>query len=318
MNRPVVVDVAATFERLGLTVVERGWLSSNCVVFRASADAPATVVDSGYVSHAPQTAELIGHALAGEPLGRVVNTHLHSDHCGGNAELQRRWQCETWVPAPSFEAVRRWDSAALAFEAVGQRCEPFRAERPVAAGETLWLGPMRWKAYATPGHDPHALIYFEPQSRVLLAGDSLWQDGLAVVFPELEGDEGFDGVARSLDLIESLAPAVVVPGHGAAFTDVSAAIGRARSRLEAFRRDPRRHGEYALRVLAMFHMLESRRRTRDALIAWMQATPLMQRVLHTYGGSAGGETLAELVIERLLAGGQLAADGDWLEVSGRT
>lgn len=308
------MDVATTFGHLGMTVVERGWLSSNCIVFRASAGAPATVVDSGYHSHAGQTADLIGHALAGEALGRVVNTHLHSDHCGGNAELQRRWRCETWVPEPSFEAVRRWDASALAFEAVGQRCEPFRADRAVPPGETLWLGARQWQTHATPGHDPHALVFFEPQSRVLIAGDSLWHDGLAVVFPELEGEEAFDGVARSLDLIESLGPAIVVPGHGPAFTDVSGAVSRARSRLDAFRREPRRHAEYALRVLAMFHMLESRRRRRGELLAWMQEASLMRRVLETFGSPAGDDTLAEAVIERLVAGGQLAVSGDWLSV----
>src|SRR5690606_6700204 len=73
----------------GLTVLERGWLSSNNVLIHAAPGEPgAVLVDSGHVVHAEQTVALVRHALrAGEPLVRVVNTHLHSDHCGGNAAL---------------------------------------------------------------------------------------------------------------------------------------------------------------------------------------------------------------------------------------
>ncbi|TMH07810.1 MAG: MBL fold metallo-hydrolase, partial [Betaproteobacteria bacterium] len=76
-----------TLEAVGAIVFERGWLSSNNVLFRRCATAPATLIDSGYHTHAPLTLELVRRGLHGEPLGRVVNTHLHSDHCGGSAAL---------------------------------------------------------------------------------------------------------------------------------------------------------------------------------------------------------------------------------------
>ena len=46
------------------------------------------VVDTGYCIHAEQTLALVEAALQGAPLQRIVNTHLHSDHCGGNALLR--------------------------------------------------------------------------------------------------------------------------------------------------------------------------------------------------------------------------------------
>src|SRR5690606_25945662 len=66
-----------------IQVFERGWLSSNNILF-TGADGTA-LVDSGYVTHAPQTLALVRQVLAGRPLERLLNTHLHSDHCGGNA-----------------------------------------------------------------------------------------------------------------------------------------------------------------------------------------------------------------------------------------
>ena len=46
------------------------------------------MVDTGYCIHAEQTLALVEAALQGAPLQRIVNTHLHNDHCGGNALLR--------------------------------------------------------------------------------------------------------------------------------------------------------------------------------------------------------------------------------------
>ena len=128
------------FAQLGLRVLERGWLSSNNVLFAASRRAPATVVDTGYVTHAEQTLALLDAALGSTPVERIVNTHLHADHCGANAELQRRGAVESWVNEPAFEAAAGWDESRLSYRPTDQRCPPFRPDRAVADGETLRLG----------------------------------------------------------------------------------------------------------------------------------------------------------------------------------
>ena len=67
-----------------MRVFERGWLSSNNILFID--DRQTALVDSGYTAHAAQTLALVQHALGGvRTLDLIANTHLHSDHCGGNA-----------------------------------------------------------------------------------------------------------------------------------------------------------------------------------------------------------------------------------------
>ena len=123
---------------LGLHVFERGWLSSNNVLCIGTRD--NTLVDTGYVDHAAQTVELVQSALT-RPLTSIVNTHLHSDHCGGNAALQCKFpELETWVPAPSFDAVQHWDGDALTYAVTGQSCPPFTATHGYRAGDLLRMG----------------------------------------------------------------------------------------------------------------------------------------------------------------------------------
>lgn len=270
-----MAEHAATLQALGAQVLQRDWLSANHIVFGARGDTPATVVDTGYARHAPMTLALVERALAGQPLQRIVNTHLHSDHCGGNRALQARYAgVETLVPAPSFELVRDWDEGRLSYRPTGQLCERFRADGAIAPGSTLHLGEAEWQVHAAPGHDPDAVLLFEPQTRTLISGDALWEDRLAIIFPELEGEDGFGPARRTLAMIEGMAPRWVIPGHGAVFGDVAAALAASRRRLDAFEKDPSRHAQHAARALVMFHMMEHQQRVRGELEGWLPATPI--------------------------------------------
>ena len=228
-------DVDAALRSLGLSVLERGWLSANQAVFRAAGAVPASVVDTGFCAHVGQTMALIDHALGGERLGRIINTHLHSDHCGGNAVLQARGGVETWIPAPSMTAVERWDESALSYRLTDQPCPRFVAQHALVPGERIELGEASWQIHAAPGHDMDAVMLFEPQTRTLIAGDALWEERLAIIFPELAGEDGFGPTRATLSLIERLKPRAVLPGHGRPFADVAKALAASSGKMIASR-----------------------------------------------------------------------------------
>ena len=268
-------------ERTGAQFIERGWLSANNIVM-ADAQSESVVVDTSYVAHADQTVQLVERALAGRALDRVVNTHLHSDHCGGNRALKARFPgVRVSIPLGFHEAVSPWNEEQLSFRDTGQRCPQFCVDYFIRHGDSVALGPLQWEAHAAPGHDPHALMFYQPQERVLISGDALWEHRLAIIFPELTGGKGFDAAHRTLDTIERLGPRWVLPGHGAPFHAVTQAISRSRARLDAYAAQPHRHREHAARALAMFHMIEARTLHRQQLVAWMVRTPIFRNALAT-------------------------------------
>jgi glyoxylase-like metal-dependent hydrolase (beta-lactamase superfamily II) len=306
---------SAWLESLGMTVFERGWLSANQAVFAATGAAPATVVDTGFCLHADQTLALIDRALGGEPLGRIVNTHLHSDHCGGNAALQRGGGVETWIPSPSMAAVRRWDEEALSYRLTDQPCPRFKADRALVPGESIVLGEASWQIHAAPGHDMDAVMLFEPQTRTLIAGDALWEERLAIIFPELIGEDGFGPTRATLSLIERLAPRAVLPGHGRPFDDLAQALASSRERIDAFERHPERHAQHAARALLMFHLLEVREAPFDELVAWMRQTPIYRTVAQRGGlDEAGSAAWAAGQLRRLVDDGVLVQHQDRVAV----
>ena len=295
----------------GVSVFERGWLSSNNILIQG-ADGNA-LIDSGYCTHAEQTLALVDSALQGQPLDVLINTHLHSDHCGGNAALQTRYPAlQTYIPPGHAEYVRGWDAHALSYTPTGQSCPQFGFNATLQSGSDLRLGDLMWQIHAAPGHDPHSVILFEPMSRTLVSADALWERGFGVVFPELDGDDAFDAVADTLDLIAQLQPAVVIPGHGRPFGEVSQALSFARQRLAGFVAHPAKHRLYAAKVLIKFKLLESQRMEHQALVAWAQATPYFAALLgqHLAGGDMGSGV--DQLIQDLVRTGAATVREGWV------
>lgn len=273
-------DLPAVLQRTGARLMVRGWLSANNIVFADPGSHGTAVVDTSYFCHAEQTVQLVERALEGSTLTHIVNTHLHSDHCGGNRALQDRFPAAAIAAPIGFrQAVDPWDEGRLSFQDTGQHCPPFQVDTFIRPGQAMPLGPLEWEAHAAPGHDPDALMFYEPRERLLISGDALWERRLAIIFPELAGEAGFDAAHRTLDAIDRLKPRWVLPGHGTAFNDVAGALQRSRERLEFFAAQPRRHREHAARALAVFHMLEMHKRSRGQLAAWMVRTPIFGRAL---------------------------------------
>ena len=292
-----------------IQVLERGWLSSNNIMLLGRHD--TAIIDTGYVSHAPQTLELVRHVLRGRHLDQILNTHLHSDHCGGNAILQAHFGCKTSIPVAEADKVRHWDVEALSFKAPGQRCDRFPFDATIAPGDVLTLADMEWQALGAPGHDPHSLIFYCPQEKVLVSADALWENGFGVIFPELEGESGFAEERATLDLIAGLDVRVAIPGHGAPFTDVAGALARARSRLEYLAADPVRNAQNALKVLLKFLLLERQRMPLADVPQLLLAMPVFAKANANFLKQTP-EQLGAWVVGQLVRAGAARIDGEYL------
>jgi glyoxylase-like metal-dependent hydrolase (beta-lactamase superfamily II) len=298
-----------------ILVFERGWLSSNKILLLGQDN--TALVDSGYVTHAPQTLALVGSALGARPLDQLVNTHLHSDHCGGNAALQSHYPAlRTAIPPGLAESVRHWDVDALTYAPTGQTCPQFGFDALLLPGTEVQLGERLWQVHAAPGHDTHSVVLFEPTARVLLSADALWERGFGVVFPELEGEQAFDAVARTLDVIEALKPAVVIPGHGAVFADPAAALAYARSRLDSFMADPAKHLRHGVKVLLKFKLLELQTVDRDALLHWARTTPYFARIYQQHFSSMEFSSWVDGLLNDLVRANAASRVGDMVHNAG--
>lgn len=101
----------------------------------------------------------------------VVNSHVHPDHSGGNAQFGEVWCGEH--EAPEGEGV-------LFYQAPGQRdaCEAVKAcgsyrFRHLKDGERIDLGGRMLRVVEIPGHTAGSIALFDENTGLLLSGDAI-------------------------------------------------------------------------------------------------------------------------------------------------
>ncbi|MFN8203561.1 MAG: MBL fold metallo-hydrolase [Solirubrobacteraceae bacterium] len=205
--RAVPVDLGVA----GLEIRQVQRPGRGCLSYVVAVGGEALVVDP-----TPDSAFYLD--LAGQLGARivaVVDTHLHADHLSGARELAERSGAALHVPQGTIER-----GIAYADEV-----------RPLRDGDRLSIAGVEVRAIALPGHttDMTGLLV---AGRALIAGDSLFADGLAR--PDLErGDpDGARAMARTLhatlhDRVLALGDDVVLlPGHDHAVVRTGAVAPR--------------------------------------------------------------------------------------------
>ena len=293
-----------------IRVLERGWLSSNNILFDEGDR--CALIDSGYQAHAEQTLLLLRRALNGKALTRLINTHCHSDHMGGNAAVQRAYACRISVPAGEAPAIAAWDEQAMMLSYTGQSAERFGFDETIAAGDTVQLGGLQWQALAAPGHDRHALMFYSSADRILISGDALWENGFGLIFQELFGQAGgFADTRATLEAISRLQIDTVIPGHGAAFGSVERSLASAFQRLDAYERDPAKLARHALKVMLSFSLMIHGRIALAELPRFFTDRPIYGDVNQRFLQLPEAE-LSEYLVRDLERAGALKLEDGWL------
>jgi glyoxylase-like metal-dependent hydrolase (beta-lactamase superfamily II) len=250
-------------------VFVRDWLSSNNILLNGREG--NVLIDSGYGRHAPLTLALLAtpQGLGAAPLARLVNTHCHSDHMGGNAAIKAHYGCPIALPDGEAPLIDAWDENTLLLAYTDQRADRFAYDEVIRAGETHVWGDLEWQALAAPGHDMGALVFFNPEHGILVSGDALWANGYGFVMPREIDARALPATRATLEMLAALDVRVVIPGHGEPFADVGAALERAFARTAAFEADPLRVARHALKVVLTFALLDQRRLPLSGLPAYV-------------------------------------------------
>lgn len=253
------------------------------------------LIDSGFVGHAHDTATWVDAHTRG--LHRVVNTHWHADHVGGNALLQQRG-AGIAASVPDAAALARRDPGCCLAEYLDQPVAQYTVDEALNDGRILRLGDTDWEVIHTPGHTPGHLALWQPDEGLLAVGDALSDYDVGWVNVALDGPGAAATALASLQRLAYLAPRVVLPAHGPIPADPAAAFTHALRRAGRLVDDPDSAVWYGIRRILAYSLMIRNGIDTDGIEPYLHARAWLTdaaRLLRTDPETLSGELIATMV-----------------------
>lgn len=171
----------------------------------------AIIIDAGNSSERENT--MLENFIAEKGLQPVaaVNTHGHFDHLLG-AEFVRSRYGVPFVMSSKDEFLLRGASTSAELFGVRSGDMP-ELDEDLEGKDVFTFGQTTLQVISTPGHTPGHVALYEPQSKVLFTGDTLFRESIGRT--DLPGGD-YSWIMRSI--IDKLLPlgdeVKVYPGHG--------------------------------------------------------------------------------------------------------
>lgn len=187
-----------------------GPFDTNCYLLRVAgadgAGAEVWIIDAGM-----DPDPLIDAARRAGAVRRIVLTHAHADHIAG---LRRVKDAFPDAEILLHGAERRWlaDPNLNLSAAFGAPFSAPEADRLLEGGETLELGPTRWRVLHTPGHSPGGVTLHCAEARIAFVGDTLFAGSIGRFdFPTSDEHALFHSVRDTLYALPD--DTRILPGH---------------------------------------------------------------------------------------------------------
>ncbi len=232
---------------------QRTFPSANMVLLHGK---QPILVDTGFGSDTATTKQLLTSAgVAPESLSLIVNTHYHSDHVGGNYELQTRYGTPIAAHRWEGEAVNARNPEACCAEWLDQPGEPYTVNRMLSDGDEMDTGNVLVQVLHTPGHTLGHIALYAPDFQTLLCGDLFYGDDIGWINMFREGAAAMQLSIESLDRMRTLPLKRAYSGHGSAIEDPIRAIDNARRRLEKWLSAPEKVAWHACKRIFAYSLI---------------------------------------------------------------
>ena len=172
----------------------------------------AVVIDAGNMGEREN--DVLAKFIADNGLKPVLalNTHGHFDHLLGVDFLRNRYGAKLAMSSKDEFLLK---GASVSAELFGIRAGdlPEAIDIDLEGEESVKFGNTELKIIPVPGHTPGHVAFYEPESKVLFTGDTLFRESIGRT--DLPGGD-YSWIMRSL--IENILPlgdeVKIYPGHG--------------------------------------------------------------------------------------------------------
>lgn len=141
-----------------------------------------------------------------------INTHCHYDHVGFLRDHQK---VEIAMQTLDAQAIENADSERILYDLFENGLKPVKISRKLEDNDRIDLGGLLLEVIHTPGHTPGSMCLYEPDSKSLFSGDTVFKDGVGRTdFAGGSVDDLRQSVEKLVRLHEKRGVKTLYPGHG--------------------------------------------------------------------------------------------------------
>lgn len=182
-----------------------GGMDPDCNVYLVDGE---LIVDAGTGLHFADMKQQIEALCDTIRIKTLVNTHCHFDHTGANKKFQDWLKLSVAVHTGDKKAVETGQTLAELF---GQQARVMTVGKTLRTGSVIKTTNFTFDVIPTPGHTPGSICLHDAEQKILLSGDTLFENTIGRT--DLPGGSQ-EQLLLSLRRIAELPIQYLLPGHG--------------------------------------------------------------------------------------------------------
>jgi glyoxylase-like metal-dependent hydrolase (beta-lactamase superfamily II) len=139
-----------------------------------------------------------------DDIKRIVNTHAHFDHIGGNGFFSN---AKIFIHERDANVLENGDMEMSNAKFFNGKLRPLKVEKRLRENDVI----EGLKVLHTPGHTPGSICLYDSKEKVLFSGDTIFSDGVGRT--DLPGGNEKD-LEKSIEKLTSIQIEKILCGHG--------------------------------------------------------------------------------------------------------
>ncbi len=138
----------------------------------------AIVVDPGMISDREKA--MFDKFIADNKLTlkKIVNTHLHLDHCFGDNYVRNKYNICIAAHNGDAQYGRSIGNQAMMFGISGVDSTPVEVDEILNEGDSLSLCDTKFEVLHVPGHSRGSIVLYCPSEKFAIVGDVIFRSGI--------------------------------------------------------------------------------------------------------------------------------------------
>jgi hydroxyacylglutathione hydrolase len=166
------------------------------------------LVDTGTGEFFHQARKEIENSVDPKRLKMIVNTHYHFDHTGGNKKFRDWLHTEIAAHEADRDFIERGKTLSESFHQVAKIVT---VDKELKDGNIIRTENFNLVVIHTPGHSAGSICLYEPEKKILISGDTLFDGNVGRV--DLPGGN-YNELRFSLEKLNKYNIQCLFPGHG--------------------------------------------------------------------------------------------------------